>query len=950
MSDFAQRFIEIKTRIGGNREKRGFEYTFGMPTEIKSGITMPASHIRRIISETDFAIKLNDELHQMYYNEVDNALSILESELDAEGTITRSAALKAEQALMPMADDAHEYEVLCAGHAHIDMNWMWSWQETVAATLSTFRTMLNLMNEYPDFKFSQSQASVYKIVEEYDPDMMREIQARIQEGRWEVTASAWVETDKNMPDTESLLRHIAQTRKYLSEVWGVPGESLNIDFSPDTFGHSAFIPEIDTFGSVKYMYHCRGLTTKDVIYRWRAPSGAELLVYREPYWYNSGITPDIGTGVIEMSHCSGGLKTGLIVYGVGNHGGGVTRRDIERIIEMQRWPIFPRIKFGSFHEYFEKAESVRDKLTLRTEELNAIFTGCYTTQSRIKRANRRCEAALLDAETLTALSRSSIPTERSDKAWRNVLFTHFHDILTGSCVQESREHAMGLYSESMAIANTASSAAITRIGEQIDTSVYHMCDAEGTQSEGAGAGYGIEAYAGVPNPERGRGRTRVYTVYNPTETDRDEVVEITLWDWPFDINRIEVLGPDQEHLPHALLTREPEWYWDHQKMRLLTRISVPALGYSTLAVTEREAECYTTYRLDDVRTEPIHTDIVMENEHIRAVFSRMDGSLMSLIDKCHGSEMISGGKRGQLMLVDTESNTSDAWHIGRWLSVHPLDKTVRVTPSSNELCQSLEIEQHVLSSIVKTRISLYAGAMQLKYEFDIDWNENAKGDTVPVLVFSAPIADGCISRMDVPAGVIDRASAPQDLPALTFAAAVNGDRAAFLSSDSKYGYRNYDGDMSVTLINSAGHPDMYPERGIHHITVWLGVSPSDARALKNAARRLNHPAVVCSTGIHVGTCPRCARAMYFVANSSVLSSLRREGNTIIVRVCELNGVSDQITLIVPDAKSARLTNLDGVTIGTANVDICYVSFTARPHGITQVVITVKESDQSQIVD
>ena len=174
MSDFVQRFIEIKTRIGGNREKRGFEYTFGMPTEIKSGITMPASHIRRIISEIDFAIKLNDELHQMCYNEVDNALSILESELDAEGTITRSAALKAEQALMPMADDAHEYEVLCAGHAHIDMNWMWSWQETVAATLSTFRTMLNLMNEYPDFKFSQSQASVYKIVEEYDPEMMRD--------------------------------------------------------------------------------------------------------------------------------------------------------------------------------------------------------------------------------------------------------------------------------------------------------------------------------------------------------------------------------------------------------------------------------------------------------------------------------------------------------------------------------------------------------------------------------------------------------------------------------------------------------------------------------------------------------------------------------------------------------------------------------------------------------
>ena len=171
-------------------------------------------------------------------------VSFLEEAMDRDGVLTRGVCLEAEERLAPCGPAAKEYKLILAGHAHIDMDWMWSYHETVALTLSTFRTVLNLMNQYPEFCFSQSQASVYKMVEEYDPDMMEEIKARIREGRWEVTASAWVETDKNMPSTESLLRHIAYTKNYLQEVWGVDPDSLLIDFSPDTFGHSAFIPEI----------------------------------------------------------------------------------------------------------------------------------------------------------------------------------------------------------------------------------------------------------------------------------------------------------------------------------------------------------------------------------------------------------------------------------------------------------------------------------------------------------------------------------------------------------------------------------------------------------------------------------------------------------------------------------------------------------------------------------
>ena len=108
---------------------------------------------------------------------------------------------------------------------------------------------------------------------------------------------------------------------------------------------------------------------------------------------------------------------------------------------------------------------------------------------------------------------------------------------------------------------------------------------------------------------------------------------------------------------------------------------------------------------------------------------------------------------------------------------------------------------------------------QLKFEIEADWNEAGRGDgPIPVLVYSAPVAGNAKTYMDVPAGVLNRMPRPEDLPALSFAAAAHGARAAFLASDCKYGYRNWDGELSVTLINSANEPDPYPERGIHPVS------------------------------------------------------------------------------------------------------------------------------------
>ena len=176
-----------------------------------------------------------------------------------EHALTDTACREAEAGLLPFAGRAKAYTLHCVAHAHIDMDWLWGLHETVDVVLSTFRTMLDLMEEYPDFTFSQSQCAVYRMVEFYDPALFRRLRERVLEGRFEFAGSTFVELDKNLPNLESMARHILYTKRYLHDRFGIPFEDVNLDFHPDSFGHSASVPEILRAGGIRYFYHCRGL-------------------------------------------------------------------------------------------------------------------------------------------------------------------------------------------------------------------------------------------------------------------------------------------------------------------------------------------------------------------------------------------------------------------------------------------------------------------------------------------------------------------------------------------------------------------------------------------------------------------------------------------------------------------------------------------------------------------
>ena len=942
MANFPARLEALKRQVGGNREKMDFEWTFGATREERMHVTPPGRPIIRILSELNFAIQLSAENGGKFDAEIERALTHLEGAMARDGVLTRSACLGAEQALLPLSPAAKEYEVIFASHAHIDMNWMWGWQETVAATIATFRTVLDMMREYPEFTFSQSQTSVYKIIDDYAPEMKEEMLKRIAEGRWEVTAAAWVETDKNMPDTESLIRHIEYTRNYLEEHWGISREKLNLDFSPDTFGHSRFVPEINTFGGVKYYYHCRGLQDDLTLYRYKCPSGAEILMYKEPYWYNSGVTPDCGTGIFGLSKRCAGLKTGLIVYGVGDHGGGPSRRDIERVLEMQGWPVFPTMKFGTVREYFAKAEAVREKLPVVDHELNAIFAGCYTTQSRIKRGNRKTEQALLDAEKLAAFRTMAdgtpAPTGRLEKAWQGVLFTHFHDILTGSCVQESREHAMGLFADSLAHAQQTQSASATALSRMTDTSAFLSDeDIRFTQAEGAGVGFGISNHSGVPNPERSAGKTRIYTVFNNAPVAKRECVELTVWDYTGDLRRLEAVDSQMNPLPLELLDREMQTYWDHRYVRVLVKVEVAAMGYATIALREKPVTDYPTFYLSAERTESPKGDITLENEFLRAKIDGRSGMLLSLVDKTTGKEQLSAP--AGLCVVDTEKATSDAWKIGRYLGVTPVDHTLRMEPISGNLRHGVRMEHQMLHSSVKTEVTLEEGARALKYSFSVDWSEAAsQSKTHPVLIYRMPLKDKAEQvLMDVPAGCAVRTARAMDLPGLSFAAALTGEMVPYIVTDCKYGYRLDRSELIATLINTAGGPDPYPERGIHAIELYLGVEKADEKVMKETAAALIKPMFGIPCAAHPGKLPMNGAFLDFRGDTAVLDSFSWADGAYRARISEMCGKGCKVTLALPaNITEATLTDLEGHEIGAAEISGDCVSFEIGAYRLAQL--------------
>ena len=350
--------------------------------------------------------------------------------------------------LAPAHAEMQKFTGHLVGHAHIDLQWLWTWDETVHKIIpETFGQALKFMAEFPGFTFAQSSAALYVATEEHYPDLFRQIQEREKAGQWEIVGGRWCEGDMNMISPEAHARHLLYAQRYFQSRFG---HICRVGWEPDTFGHCWTMPQILKKGGIDTYYFCRA--GKGVpLFWWEAPDGSRVLAFEEPAtggWYNDGVDDDKVRELARFVQATGGLDH-LMVYGVGNHGGGPTREYIEAALAMRERTPWPVIKFSTAGEFFRRLSAQIDpeKLPVIRTELNPVFEGCYSSHSRIKRYNRDCEAMLESAEVFAAQAGggTDYPRAAFEEMWRQVLWNHHHDTLPGSFIHASALDSARMY-------------------------------------------------------------------------------------------------------------------------------------------------------------------------------------------------------------------------------------------------------------------------------------------------------------------------------------------------------------------------------------------------------------------------------------------------------------------------------------------------------------------------
>ena len=798
---------------------------------------------------------------------LEQAIDYLYDSFISEHALTDSACRKAEEFLLPFSERAKSFSLHCVAHAHIDMDWLWALHETVDITLSTFRTMLDMMDEYEDFTFSQSQCAVYKMTEFYDPALFRRMKKRIQEGRFEFAGSSWVELDKNMPNLESMARHILYTKKYLNEKFDIPFKDVQLDFHPDTFGHSASIPEIFNAGGIKYFYHCRGLDGT-YLYRWKGRAGSEILVLNEPLWYNDRILPMYLHQVPKfcMEH---GIRDLMKVYGVGDHGGGPTRQDIERIIDMKSWPVAPTVFFSTYKRYFEAIAPYKDNFPILEGELGPTFTGCYTSQSKIKLSNRIGEDRLFMAEAITAFAVKDVALEDFNDqfrmAWEHILFNQFHDILPGSNIPESREHALGGFEEALGSVMAASGAALRAFADQIDTSCYETpMEPLTSNSEGGGMGVNVDQQRRfrLPGTERGVGKTRLLHFFNPTGFDRDSILEATIWDWPGDAERIQAFGPDGNSLPVCAASSGVHES-GHIRTDLLIKANVPALGYTTVKLIEGEKKGFCFCELPPDPRVIYYPPLILENDLVRVEFNEEDLSIKRYLNKQTGKDIL--GKDGGRFILYRERTVPRGgcgWVEGVHMDPKDLHSVGQVVLKShiqkNPLRQSFEYDINYGESVIHVLVSLDSDSPVLEMSVSARWFEKADSIGTPKLSFRLILPENPGNFLsDSQIGIENRLPEPMhDRCSRNLFHAVLPGYGPTLLTDSKYGYRGYADKLEVSLLRASSRPDPLPEIGDRYFRIGITDCSHDHTALKEIGQRFAIKDLpYASNKAHKGTLP-----------------------------------------------------------------------------------------------
>ena len=828
-----------------------------------------------------------------------------------------------------------QFTIRIVGNSHIDMAWLWPWTETVEVVRNTFQSVLDLMREYPDFKFTMSSARTYEWMQEKYPDLFKQIEQRVKEGRWEIIGGMWVEPDLNMPDGESLVRQILVGKRYFQKNFGV---DVKIGWNPDSFGYNYQLPQIykksgmDYFVTQKLLWAHEFTTFPYKLFWWQAPDGSRLLTYF-PHDYAGGIDaePLAKDLSIWMPSIYGPKLTDspemMHLYGVGDHGGGPTRVMLDHADQL-RAPesVYPKLQFSFAREFFSDLEKKLPSMQVPTWDGELYFQyhrGVFTTQAETKRRIRRAEENVLNAEkfaSLATLYGSAYPQDGMELTWKNLLFDHFHDIMPGSGIAVNYLDAKRNLENVDRAANQVTADSLAEIAAHINTN-----------------------REGVP-----------VILFNPLSWTRTDVSEIEA-QLPEAARQIAVVDSNGKPAETQLLSIDSDTHRAH----FLLLSHAPSLGYATYFVRSATS-APAVHSLLKASADSL------ENEFVRVKIDPKSGCMTSLFDKRSGTESLApsetdtGGPKdsicGNLLQTFVDKPKQwDAWNIDADFEKQhwDLDKADEVKLiESGPLRAVIEVKNHFQNSTFVRDIILTAGSPRIDVKMEAEWHEKHI-----LLKVAFPVsAHSDKATYEIPFGSVERPTtrntpaeqAQFEVPAQRWADISDAKHGLSLLNDCKYGYDAKGNVLRLSLLRSPESPDPHADEGHHAFTYSMYPHAGGWKEALTIRRgyELNYKLISLPAERHEGKLAPEHSFLQVQQDNIIVSALKKaeDDKGLIVRFYEWEGKEGPVTVQVPPgADSASETDLMEKPLSTLPVNSGAIKVPTKPYEIKTIKIQFAET-------
>lgn len=372
---------------------------------------------------------------------------------------------------------ATDNKIVFIGNAHLDIVWLWEFEEGCQEVRATFRSAIDRIKEHPSFVFSCASAFHYEFVRDTDPKLFEEIRKAVAEGRWYICGGWYIQPDCNAPSGESFARHGLYSQNFFFKEFG---KMSTTGYNVDSFGHNANIPQfLQGEGMENYVFMRPSPAEQEIfgkhLFKWKSSDGSEVIAFRIPYSYELHDETAIETRLEQdLAIAEEENVPIMLFYGVGDHGGGPTKAQLKKVDELIAAAGKGPYAYGTPDTYFSQVRNSGVSLPEYTGELQHHAIGCYSLMAEVKRMNSTAEALLGQLEKLNVIFRDKLSlgydTSWYEKQWKKVLLNQFHDIMGGCCIQSAYDRVFSRFGSVIDSVRDEINLATQRLGSRLNTS------------------------------------------------------------------------------------------------------------------------------------------------------------------------------------------------------------------------------------------------------------------------------------------------------------------------------------------------------------------------------------------------------------------------------------------------------------------------------------------------